>query len=87
MNYKTQFAFCLGVAALACISAGIMAHRSNRQVGQYQEYVMKHAPHKYNELARCGSRLTWEEAAKQVQDSIKLDSVARTNYAKGQRYI
>ena len=54
------------------------------------EYIKSKAPQKYIELLEhrqgCGSDNSnkfWAEAAKGVRDSIRIDSIAKSNYAKG----
>ena len=54
------------------------------------EYIKTKAPQKYIELlehkyesGRGISNKYWAEAAQSVRDSIRLDSIAKSNYAKG----
>lgn len=50
-----------------------------------QKYLRENAPKKYIQLVQenvIGYK-RWEEAAQEVKDSIRMDSIARTNYALG----
>ena len=53
-----------------------------------RELVKTYNPELYNNFMEKGYGLhSWEEAAKQIQDSLKIDSIARTNYALGMQAV
>ena len=53
-----------------------------------KELVKTYKPELYKDFMTNGYGLhSWEDATKQIQDSLKLDSVARTNYALGMRAV
>ena len=58
------------------------------------EYLKKHDTNKYIEILEKGLNKTtqtdskkWEQAAKEVQDSLRIDSIAKTNYGKGAQMV
>lgn len=58
------------------------------------EYLKKHDTNKYIEILEKGldkathtDSKKWEQAAKEVQDSLRIDSIAKTNYAKGAQMV
>ncbi len=58
------------------------------------EYVKTHSPNKYMEIleksvekATFSGVEVWQQAAREVSDSLRIDSVARTNYAKGAQMV
>ena len=88
MKLEKQILLGWGIAAAAAISAAVYCSIPNNKFDReeaYREYIKEKAPHKYIEAVE--KNLTWEEAVKQVQDSLRMDSIARTNYAKGQQMV
>ena len=84
---------------LACIGLGlsignIVRHWENAgKSGQLAEDVQTHNPNKYTELLQKGVKecsrdlKIWEQTAQEVRDSLIIDSVAKTNYAKGAQMV
>lgn len=58
------------------------------------KYLKANDSNKYIEILEKGidkqsdsGAEVWEQAAKEVRDSLKIDSVAKTNYAKGAQMV
>ena len=88
MKLEKQILLGWGMFVEAAISAAVYCQIPNNKVARedaYREYLKEKAPHKYIEAVE--KNLTWKEAVKQVQDSLRMNSIARTNYAKGQQMV
>ena len=51
-----------------------------------QLYVLKNAPDKYTNIIKQRTA-NWNEVAKELEDSLKLDSIIKKAYFEGQQSI
>lgn len=88
--------FSMGLATLICGIRTNNASQENKvkKAERLMEYVMANNPNKYAEtLNKCADNSIsknvkiWEQAANEVRDSLKIDSIAKTNYAKGAQMV
>ena len=55
---------------------------------QVKEYVKQHNPELYNEYSRTDRPIKdYYEAARDIREDLRLDSVAKTNYALGMQAV
>lgn len=75
----------LGSIFLAASGAVCLSYKAGQELKNVKDYVIKHNPDKALQLKKkYPYRIKlWQDAAKEVQDSLRQDSIARTNYAKG----
>ena len=81
--------FCVIVRCISsCTDNNIKASEKS------MEYVKTHSPNKYMEIleksvgkSTFSGAEVWQQAAREVSDSLRIDSVARTNYAKGAQMV
>ena len=60
-----------------------------KEIKDARQYVQIHNPNKYNQVLankKMGPN-KWLIAAKEIQDSLKIDSIAKTNYALGMQAV
>lgn len=76
------------------ISLGIAAELNRpkntvaEDIQQAKEIVKKHNPYKYIDVLENNDCLkSWQKAAKEVEDSIKQDSLCRKAYAEGEMLL
>ena len=81
----------LTTGALSYVSFKDMPDVISRQKAKNEaerELVKTYNPELYNDFMENGYGLhSWEDAAKQIQDSLKIDSIAKTNYALGMQAV
>lgn len=84
----------LGLLGLASSRVNKRQERLNNVSETSMEYIRENNPNKYFEILEKGvdkrtvegSEL-WKQAAKEVRDSLRIDSIAKTNYAKGAQMV
>lgn len=87
--------FCIAAGAIGFISVSRTSVKHNTNTSEKaMEYVKTHSPNKYLETLEKGVDKStykgveiWQQAAKEVQDSLRIDSIAKTNYAKGTQMV
>ena len=84
----------LGYTA-ACVALGAASYltfkdlpdvfsRQKEENERNKEIVKKYNPSLYNDFMENGYQFnSWEIAAEQIQDSLRVDSIAKANYALG----
>ena len=67
---------------------------NNERTCKAKAIVQKYAPEKIETLTKSTKNehiairtAKWEEVAKQISDSLKIDSIAKANYAKGAQMV
>ncbi len=84
---------CAGVFGLQKIGSAIGDKLYESKIKAHKEYVRTHAPERYvKELERDISFFDteghhWKKVSQSVRDSLAIDSVAKTNYAKGAQMV
>ncbi len=83
----------LGTCGLATYTSN-RQEKINKEANKSMEYVKAHSPNKYIEILeksadkKTGTDLKlWEQTAREVRDSLRIDSIAKTNYAKGAQMV
>ena len=83
---------CLTTVSLCGLSLKENQDKSIKSIRQNMEYVKANAPEKYKEFIETKDNKSinyslreklWENYANNIRDSLKIDSIAKTNYAKG----
>lgn len=94
INPKSAILCTVGLSLISW--SGYQAHRYAMQNFEKSEKAVKYLKandsNKYIEILEKGidkqsGADIWEQAAKEVRDSLKIDSVAKTNYAKGAQMV
>ena len=84
------------ISLIGCLIAGnsIITTRMRAQnaerIKEAREIVKKADTQKYIKILESNKSENlevWQKAAKQVQDSLKIDSIAKANYAKGAQMV
>ena len=79
-----------GLATCSTIKTINDGKETTKEMAQSKKIIKKANLEKYVEILEspdAKNAEVWHKAAKQIQDSLKIDSIARTNYAKGQQMI
>lgn len=92
MNVEKMLGRFIGIGLAALTLYGLGRNKATSE--HAMKYVRDHNSNKYSELLEKGTGKytgfscgTWQQAAKEVSDSLRIDSVARTNYAKGAQMV
>lgn len=95
MNLKpVKYTLPILTFGLSVISLGIIADIKRPQntvkedLQQAKEIVKKHNPYKYIDILENDDCLkSWQKAAKEIEDSIRTDSLCRKAYSEGSMLI
>ena len=62
---------------------------TSKNILKARTFVQEHNPQKYNQILtnKNLSAKKWLDAAKEVSDSLRIDSIAKTNYALGMQAV
>ena len=78
-----------------CIAAwgltlGYAQKQNNEKIDQAKAYIQTHNPQKFNELnqaVKYKGYMDWNKEVNKIRDSLKIDSIAKTNYALGMQAV
>ncbi len=80
---------CLGITAVG-MTAGIdyLAKDAASELDAAKTYVRLNDPNKYKKMESAGTHYAdWTKEAEKIKDSLFIDSIAKTNYAKGMQAV
>ena len=75
---------------VANYSAVNSAEKTNNEKSKAEIYIKTHNPELYKELKQGyndSRTFNWEDEAKKLELSLKMDSIAKTNYALGMQAV
>lgn len=87
---KYIWASLVGCSLLASYSMIQEVSRFNEKNSQAKDYIQNHDINRYQELLKQDGypkTFDWTEEAKKVENAVKMDSVAKTNYALGMQAV
>ena len=81
-------AFWLGTVVLGCYLMNKINNIAAEKEVVAKKVVKQYNPSLYQKMCKEDAGLIpWQKAAESIQDSLKIDSIARTNYALGMQAV
>ena len=91
LKVGSRWAFLVGGLTIASLCSHNTYSNIDKENLKHKEYIRQNDSVRYNKLLEKGrswsEMVFWEREAKAVEDSIKLDSIAKTNYALGMQAV
>ena len=83
-----RWAFGIGAFALACCIFNKANNIAVQKERAARDVVEQYNPALHKEMDQRNAGLyTWQHAAESIQDSLRKDSIAKTNYALGMQAV
>ena len=83
-----RWTFGIGTFAFGCFLFNKSHNMVIKEEKAAQEIVKEHNPILYKKMLEEDAGLyPWQNAAEAIQDSLKIDSIAKTNYALGMQAV
>ena len=83
-----RWTFGIGAFVFGCFLFNKANNMVIKEENAAQEIVKKHNPSLHKKLLEENAGLyPWQHAAESIQNSLKIDSVAKTNYALGMQAV
>ena len=88
MNFSTKVKGLAGIIGVGLIASyfGTQDVKDAKQAKEAKKEIKAKAPERYAKMCEQsveGTYVNWVKEAERLRDSLRIDSIAKTNYAKG----